>query len=138
MALGFYKSAVLINTVASAVGLTQVYLPGRQGRRPPRDVRPCAVHAVLDGRVHATEAGRLMAVCGEGGKELHTDNSGAENLGPGSRLHDSISHTRAWACLGGISAFLVMSARATLWWVGTVGLKNMAIWCWVRSARGRA
>ena len=30
--------AVLTSTVASAVGLTQVYLP--KGRRPPRDVRP--------------------------------------------------------------------------------------------------
>ena len=33
MALGLYKSAVLISTVASAVGLTQVYLPKGVGPR---------------------------------------------------------------------------------------------------------
>jgi hypothetical protein len=57
--------AVLISTVASAVGLTQVCFSTRA--TAPEERAAFAVHAVSDGRVHASEAERLMAVCGEGG-----------------------------------------------------------------------
>ena len=70
MALGFYKSAVLINTVASAVGLTQVYLP--KGRRPPRDVRPSQFTPSRTVVFTPLKPRGSVAVCGEGGLELHT------------------------------------------------------------------
>ena len=104
MALGLNMSAVLISTVASAVGLTQVYMPkgvGPRGTCVPRS------HAVLDGCDLTPPGG---GICGAGGKE-DTRTSGAENLGPRDRLLDPISHKAKRLDARGYSPWSVGASR---------------------------
>ena len=94
---GLGMQAVLISTVASAVGLTQVYLPkgvGPRGTCGPAQFTPSrtAVFTPLKPVGSWRSAGRAGKSCTQ--KLGSIAAMVAENLGPWSRLDDSINHTQ--------------------------------------------